>query len=71
MANVDLSAEVVLTKEEKELLEKAIAKIEEIYSDVCDANSDLFIDDLDIFSTLLSMARRYKGKLPSIIRFYE
>lgn len=71
MANVDSSVEVVLTKEEKELLEKAIAKIEDIYEDVCDANSELFIDDLDIFSTLLSMTKRYKGKLPSILRFYE
>lgn len=71
MASVNSSVEVVLTEEEKELLEKAIAKIEDIYEEVVDANSSLFIDDLDIFSTLRSMSRRYNGKLPTVIEFYE
>ena len=67
MANVNSSVEVTLTKEEKELLEKAIKKIEDIYEDVVDANSSLFIDELDIFSIL----RSYDGKLPSIIEIEE
>lgn len=71
MASVNSSVEVVLTKEEKELLEKAIAKIKDIYEEVVDTNSSLFIDDMDIFSTLCSMSRRYNGKLPSVIIFYE
>ena len=71
MANVNSSVEVTLTKEEKELLEKAIKKIEDIYEDVVDANSSLFIDELDIFSILRSTSRRYDGKLPSIIEIEE
>lgn len=71
MANVNSSVVVTLTKEEKELLEKAIAKIEDIYEDVVDADSSLFIDELDIFSILLSMSRRYDGKLSSVIEIEE
>ena len=71
MANVNSSVEVTLTKEEKELLEKAIKKIEDIYEDVVDANSSLFIDELDIFSILRSTSRRYDGKLPSVIEIEE
>ncbi len=71
MASVSSSVEVTLTKEEKELLEKAIAKIEDIYEDVVDANSSLFIDELDIFSILRSISRRYDGKLPSVIEIEE
>ena len=71
MANVNSSVEVTLTKEEKELLEKAIAKIEDIYEDVVDANSSLFVDELDIFSILRSTSRRYDGKLPSVIEIEE
>ena len=71
MANVNSSVEVILTKEEKELLEKAIKKIEDIYEDVVDANSSLFIDESEIFSILLSMSRRYDGKLPSVIEIEE
>ena len=71
MASVNSSVEVILTKEEKELLEKAIAKIKDIYEDVVDANSSLFIDELDIFCSLLSMSRRYDGKLPNVIEIEE
>ena len=71
MASVNSSVEVTLTKEEKELLEKAIAKIEDIYEDVVDANSELYIDEMEIFSILLSMSRRYDGKLPSVIEIEE
>ena len=71
MASVNSSVEVMLTKEEKELLEKAIAKIEDIYEEVVDANSSLYIDEMEIFSILLSMSRRYDGKLPSVIEIEE
>lgn len=71
MASVNSSVEVTLTKEERELLEKAIKKIEDIYEDVVDANSSLFIDEEEIFSTLLSISRRYDGKLSNVIEFEE
>lgn len=71
MASVSSNVEVTLTKEEKELLEKAIAKIEDIYEDAVDANSSLFIDEMEIFSILLSMSRRYDGKLPNVIEVEE
>ena len=71
MASVNSSVEVTLTKEEKELLEKAIAKIEDIYEDVADADSSLYIDEIEIFSILRSTSRRYDGKLPSVIEIEE
>lgn len=71
MASVNSSVAVTLTKEEKELLEKAIAKIEDIYEDAVDANSSLYIDETDIFSILLFLSRRYDGKLPSVIEVEE
>jgi hypothetical protein len=71
MANVNSSVEVVLTKEEKELLEKAITKIKDIYEDVVDANSELFIDETDIYSILSSLTRQYDGKLPIVIEIDE
>ena len=71
MANVSSSVEIMLTKEEKELLEKAIAKIRDIYEDVVDANSELFIDETDIYSILLSLTRQYDGKLPIVIEIDE
>lgn len=66
MASINSSVEVVLTKEEKELLEKAIAKIKDIYEDVVDVKSDLFIDETDIYSMLSSLTRQYDGKLPIV-----
>lgn len=71
MASVNSSVEVVLTKEEKELLEKAIDKIKDIYEDAVDANSELFIDETDIYSILLSLTRQYDGKLPTVIEIDE
>ena len=71
MASVSSNVEVTLTKEEKELLERAIAKIKDIYEDVVDANSSLFIDETEIFSILLSLSRRYDGKLPNGIEVEE
>lgn len=72
MASVNSNVvEVTLTKEEKELLEKAIVKIEGIYEDVIDINSSLYIDETDIFSILLFLSRRYDGKLPSVIEVEE
>lgn len=71
MANISSSVEIMLEKEEKELLEKAIAKIRDIYEDVVDANSGLFIDEPDIYSILLSLSRQYNGKLPTVIDIDE
>lgn len=71
MASVNSSVEVTLTKEEKELLEKAIAKIKDIYEDVVDANSELFIEETDIYSILSSLTRQYDGKLPIVIEIDE
>jgi hypothetical protein len=71
MASVNSSVEVVLTKEEKELLEKAITKIKDIYEDVVGANSELFIDETDIYSILSSLTRQYDGKLPIVIEIDE
>lgn len=71
MASVSTSVEVVLTKEEKELLEEAIAKIKDIYEDVVEANSELFIDENDIYSILLALTRQYDGKLPIVIEIDE
>lgn len=66
MASINSSVEVVLTKEEKELLEKAIAKIQDIYEDVVDAKPELFVDETDIYSMLSSLTRQYDGKLPIV-----
>ena len=71
MASVNSSVEITLTKEEKELLERAIAKIKDIYEDVVDANSELFIDETDIYSILSSLTRQYDGKLPIAIEIDE
>lgn len=71
MGSISSSVELSLDKDERELLEKAIKKIEDIYEDVVDTNSSLLIDELEIFSTLLSMSRRYDGKLPSVIEIEE
>jgi len=71
MASVNSSVEITLTKEEKELLERAIAKIKDIYEDVVDANSELFIDETDIYSILSSLTRQYDGKLPIVIEIDE
>lgn len=66
MASINSSVEIVLTKEEKELLEKAIAKIKDIYEDVvCEA--ELCIDETDIYSILSSEAKQNDGKLPIVI----
>lgn len=66
MASINSSVEVVLTKEEKELLEKAIAKIKDIYEDVVDTKPELFIDETDIYSILSSEAKQNDGKLPIV-----
>lgn len=71
MASINSSVEITLTKEEKELLERAIAKIKDIYEDVVDANSELFIDETDIYSILSSLTRQYDGKLPIVIEIDE
>lgn len=69
MANVSSNVEVTLTKEEKELLEKAIAKIEDISIDCC--NSDLYLDEHGVFFNLLQNYRCYNGKLSTVIGMSE
>lgn len=69
MANVNSSVEVILTKEEKELLEKAIKKIEDISIDCC--NSDLYLDEDGVFFNLLQNYRWHEGKLSTIVDMSE
>lgn len=69
MASVDSSVEVTLTKEEKELLEKAIKKIEDISTDCC--NSDLYLDEDGVFFNLLQNYRWHEGKLSTVIDMSE
>ena len=65
MASVNSSVEVKLTEDEMELLEKAITLIKNINRDVADANSELFVDEVEIFSVLNNMSQHYDGKLPA------
>lgn len=69
MASVDSSVVVTLTKEEKELLEKAIKKIEDISIDCC--NSDLYLDEDGVFFNLLQNYRWHDGKLSTVIDMSE
>ena len=69
MASVNSSVVVTLTKEEKELLEKAIAKIEDISIDCC--NSDLYLDEDGVFFNLLQNYRYHNGKLSTVIDMSE
>lgn len=69
MANVSSNVEVTLTKEEKELLEKAIKKIEDISIDCC--NSDLYLDEDGVFFNLLQNYRWHDGKLSTVIDMSE
>ena len=69
MANVNSSVELTLTKEEKELLEKAIKKIEDISIDCC--NSDLYLGEDGVFFNLYQDYRQNSGKLSAIIDMSE
>lgn len=69
MASVNSNVVVTLTKEEKELLEKAIAKIEDISIDCC--NSDLYLDEDGVFFNLLQNYRYHNGKLSTVIDMSE
>ena len=69
MASVNSNVAVILTKEEKELLEKAIAKIEDISIDCC--NSDLYLDEDGVFFNLLQNYRWHEGKLSTVIGMSE
>ena len=70
MASVYSETTITLTAEEKELLEKALKKMEEIAFNVrCD--TDLFIDSGSIYESLTDAYRQNKGKLPTVIHVYE
>ena len=69
MASVSSNVEVTLTKEEKELLEKAIKKIEDISIDCC--NSDLYLDEHEVFFNLLQNYRWHDGKLSTVVNMSE
>ena len=47
MSSISSSVELRLNKDERELLEKAIKKIEDISIDCC--NSDLYLDEHEVF----------------------
>ena len=69
MSSVTSSVEVRLDNEERELLEKAIAKIEDISIDCC--NADLYLDADGVFSNLYTNYRQNGGKLSAIIDVSE
>lgn len=69
MSSVSSSVELRLDKEERELLEKAIAKIDDIVMDCCD--SDLFLDADGVFFNLYEDYRHNDGKLSAIIDISE
>lgn len=58
-----------LNKDERELLEKAIAKIEDISIDCC--NSDLYLDEDGVFFNLRQNYRQNSGKLSATIDMSE
>jgi len=70
MASVNSSVEIVLTKEEKELLEKAIAKIKDIHEDVA-YEAGLYVEESDIYLILSSEMKQNNGKLPIVIDIDE
>ena len=69
MASVNSSVEVRLDKEERELLEKAIAKIDDISIDCC--NADLYLDADGVFFNLYQDYRLNGGRLSAIIDMQE
>ena len=70
MASVNSETTVTLKPEEKELLEKAIKKLEEIASDVRN-DTDLFVDADSIFACINEAYRINNQKLPTVIHIWE
>lgn len=69
MSSVSSSVELNLSKDERELLEKAIAKIDDISTDCC--NADLYLDADGVFFNLYENFRQNDGKLSAIIDMSE
>ncbi|SDB15265.1 hypothetical protein [Eubacterium oxidoreducens] len=69
MSSVSSSVELWLSKEDKELLKKAIAKIEDIKQALW--NEDLFLEGQDIYYELEKEYRQHDCKLPTIIDISE
>ena len=65
MASIDSNTTIQLDKEEKELLEAALKKIEEITDDV--QNEDMWIDEDSVFYCLRTAYKSLGGKLPTIV----
>ena len=67
MSSVNRDTIIIITDEEKNILEQAIKVCEQIASD-CN-NEDMFVDASTIFSNVYD---NYKnGELPKIIHIYE
>ena len=69
MSSVSNSVELRLNKDERELLEKAIKKIEDISIDCC--NSDLYLDEDGVFFNLRQDYRQNNGRLSAIVDMSE
>lgn len=69
MSSVSSSVELRLNKDERELLEKAIKKIEDISIDCC--NSDLYLDEDGVFFNLRQDYRQNNGRLSAIVDMSE
>ena len=69
MSSVSSSVELRLNKDERELLEKAIARIDDISMDCC--NADLYLDAEGVFFNLYADYRHNDGKLSVIIDVSE
>ena len=70
MANVNSEVTITLQQEEKELLEKALKKIDDIAEDVRN-DTDILTDSDSIFMSLLYAYRDNKEKLPTVIDIWE
>ena len=69
MSSVSNSVELRLNKDERELLEKVIKKIEDISIDCC--NSDLYLGEDGVFFNLYQNYRQNSGKLSAIVNMSE
>lgn len=69
MSSVSSSVELRLNKDERELLEKAIKKIEDISIDCC--NGDLYLDEDGVFFNLRQDYRQNNGRLSAIVDMSE
>ena len=70
MASINSETTITLTPEEKELLEKAIKKLEEIEINVRN-DTDLFVDADSIFACINETYRMNNQKLPTVIHIWE